>query len=631
MKLSDELRASLCKLDSLQNLTAEPVILERLKQYILSVKEKFYHWDNDIFIVSCIYKENTGEITLHRVVYEKSETLDYAKFSIFDERYVLLYTNDNCSIQSFYISPYTCIMNTAIQEVTLNAVKKNLPNFEYHLKGTIRGGCRYCYLLLNNFFSILSVSKNIKQYLHQNNYVRLDFGKSFLKHTKIVIKLSYKPQDQRKEGLFRITSDSLLLSSYCGFYPNNFSGSVVFQFIVPQYKRTVCNGMFIKTQKIKDGIQSEWKSNTEVTVCIIIEDLECMQNKEVALYSKTRNIEQKLNSYTSILEYFNDFHGKTGIKGALKIVEYPNLALDGMSFPNIILLDEQLNHYDPIERINIVAHEVVHQWWGNNIRFQGNLRDWLKESITEYLKNLYLKEQYGLFYFKYYMREAAALYFMATNKTQSDLPLSQTSPKFELLHDGLIYGKGVYILHMLTIIIGIETFKTIVQSFVDKYMGIKIDFWAFKRECDHYVQTNLDWFFNQWLFNPGYPKFTINSTISNNDQNPMLTLSINQNNTIIYQFPLTVEIDYYDSIKRDVVWVTQKKESIQLQLDKVPQAVTIDPDHDLLYHSKYFLSDVYILEAQNEIYDINTQIELYKRAIECDPGNAKAYFYLNDT
>ena len=71
------------------------------------------------------------------------------------------------------------------------------------------------------------------------------------------------------------------------------------------------------------------------------------------------------------------------------------------------------------------------------------------------------------------------------------------------------YPKGGWVLHMLRGLLGDEAFFAGIRTYYQRHLHSAVlteDFQAVMEEVSH---TDLDWFFTQWLYRPGYPVFQV--------------------------------------------------------------------------------------------------------------------------
>lgn len=159
---------------------------------------------------------------------------------------------------------------------------------------------------------------------------------------------------------------------------------------------------------------------------------------------------------------------------------------------------------------NLIAHELAHQWFGNKVTC-GSWKDiWLNEGFATYLSGLVIENLDGNTSFKTWKQ---SLNNSITSLPDGAVYLSDidTTSVNRIFNGRLSYNKGAMVLHMLRKKIGD----------VDFFQGLK----NYLNDVNHayaYAKTedfipimeaasgeNLTEFFNDWLYNHGYPSYSI--------------------------------------------------------------------------------------------------------------------------
>lgn len=169
------------------------------------------------------------------------------------------------------------------------------------------------------------------------------------------------------------------------------------------------------------------------------------------------------------------------------------------------------NLYVKSDTLNIMAcHEFAHQWFGNSVSPLDYRNVWFNESFATFSESIFLEQLLGK---EAYFRKLLAdkdLYIKQIISYEGALPLYNYSRKPPSSnYPATIYFKGSVVLGMLRYHLGDDLFFDIIRQYLDlnayssKSTADFIDF------CEHYTGTNLQWFFNQWIYNKGYPNFEI--------------------------------------------------------------------------------------------------------------------------
>lgn len=600
----------------------------------------FLDWNNDVYFEEVGSKydrsEEPGEgqhhIKLIRIIYEKSDSLQYCCVKAFQEEYLFSGQDGDLQIEEFRFNEYSGIEIIRHHQLNLFLEKHRCPKFEYILKAKVQEECKYLFLILNDHFDIVKLPKTIKKVRHLHNYLLIDLGETNPGDPGIEISIQYRPRTLNSGGIFYIDDDNeLFLASVCGFFPTNIKAPLHIKIKHETDTTVIVNGKSIKRKnKIPPdpgSIDAEFSAASTQDLCLYISRV-ChtkeVEDRHVRIYAQRNDAANDLPGYNRILRFYEKYHQAVDDRECLKIVETPRLIIDGLSFPGVILLNTRLNRQHEIDKINIAAHEMAHQWWGYHVKFKGSLKNWLKESFPEYLKNLFIKEKYGIDFFKYQMREAAAFY-LALKQCQQDIPIAR-AVESENIHDGLIYGKGVYVIHMLAQLTGQEILREVIRKFIGRGgmgAGKVQDFEIFHKILEAEAGKSFEWFFLQWLFEPGCPCLDINYSFEYN----RLNLNITQRKSL-YKFPLEISLIHTSGEKTDErVWISQQNEKIIINTAGKIERIIIDPGNDLLQMSHYFLSAAQVILGINQDDKQKKESEL-QQAVQFDPANIKALYFL---
>lgn len=155
----------------------------------------------------------------------------------------------------------------------------------------------------------------------------------------------------------------------------------------------------------------------------------------------------------------------------------------------------------------LVAHELGHQWFGDNVTC-GTWQDiWINEgfaSYTEYLALQYLFSQEDA---KEWMQEAHNIIFSAADGSVY-IPEDEASDEFRIFSQRLSYKKGAAIIHMLRHEIdNDEIFFEILRTFQNQFKDSTATGNDFKEVVEEITEADYTFFFDQWYYGEGYPFF----------------------------------------------------------------------------------------------------------------------------
>ena len=142
--------------------------------------------------------------------------------------------------------------------------------------------------------------------------------------------------------------------------------------------------------------------------------------------------------------------------------------------------------------INVNAHELAHQWFGNLVTAESGKHHWLQEGFATYYALLAEKEIYGEDYFYSKLYESAQqLKYASRTDTIPVLNAKASSLTF--------YQKGAWALFVLHEEIGDKAFKKAVATYLKKHAFQNVNTQNFFTEIKKVSQFDLDKFSKVWL------------------------------------------------------------------------------------------------------------------------------------
>jgi len=163
----------------------------------------------------------------------------------------------------------------------------------------------------------------------------------------------------------------------------------------------------------------------------------------------------------------------------------------------------------------IIAHELAHQWWGNNVTCATWSDIWINEGFAtyaEYLALQYLKNQ----------SEADAVIQSIYNYTMTEpdgsiyIPPGEAITASRIFDGRLSYNKGAGILHMIRFELENDSlFFSVLKNFQNAFHNKTASGLDFKNVLENTSGIDFDDFFNQWYFGEGYPIYSVQWTQEN--------------------------------------------------------------------------------------------------------------------
>lgn len=148
--------------------------------------------------------------------------------------------------------------------------------------------------------------------------------------------------------------------------------------------------------------------------------------------------------------------------------------------------------------VNVNAHELAHQWFGDLITAKSSKDHWLQEGFATFYALLAERDIYGDDYFYWELYEMA-------EKIQKE---SKTAKNTVVYSEGATsltyYEKGAWALFVLRNQIGDANFQTAVKNYLEKYAFKNVSTDDFLKEVESVYSFNSDNFKKEWLMNQSF-------------------------------------------------------------------------------------------------------------------------------
>jgi aminopeptidase N len=366
---------------------------------------------------------------------------------------------------------------------------------------------------------------------------------------------------------------------------------VRFEVEAPEKYQVIANGLFVGSEKAEKGRKRTiYETKTVIPTKVMVVGI---AEFEVSKHSYKNRLESSSWVYPE-----NKNEGNKDFTDADSILAYyeKNIAFfpfekiahvqsttmyGGMENASCIFYDE--NAVRGEGRINeLIAHELVHQWFGNSASELDWSHLWLSEGFATYLTNLYIEDTKGVNAFKAQLAKDRKRVIAFENKTP--LPLCDTiSLDVQEMLNTNAYQKGAWILHMLRDKIGKDLFWKTIATYYTTYAYSNATSKNFFAIAEQVSKQNLSEFYVDWVLQAGHPK--ISSTFTSDGKKATITLK--QEQTALFHFPIEINIQYEDNTNENKTFsIIEKQQVITWESTKKIKAIKLDPNFKLLFEEK---------------------------------------------
>lgn len=255
----------------------------------------------------------------------------------------------------------------------------------------------------------------------------------------------------------------------------------------------------------------------------------------------------------------------------------------------------------------LIAHEMAHQWFGDKITC-GSWKDiWLNEGFATYLATLVIENFDGNDAF---VAEKLDMINNITSSPSGNLYLTdvQATSVDRIFSSRLSYDKGGMVLEMLRFKMGDTMFFQALKNYLaDPNLAYK---YAVTTDLQTHLEAvygqSLTEFFNDWIYNQGYPTYTISAQNWGSGQ-AKLVVNQTQSDPSVSFFEMPVPVRVYGAAGQEADLVLNNTANGEEFIMNVPFEITsivFDPDNHLISRNS-------TITLGNQSFELEKAIALY--------------------
>jgi aminopeptidase N len=236
----------------------------------------------------------------------------------------------------------------------------------------------------------------------------------------------------------------------------------------------------------------------------------------------------------------------------------------------------------------LVAHEAVHQWFGDLVTCREWPHGWLNEGFATFFESVWQEHHKGLDEYLYDILGLARGYLSEKYRR----PIVERTYNVPVdIFDRHLYDKAGVVLHMLRRELGDGPFYRAIRHYLAQHRGRNVLTSDFQRAVEEATGRNMDWFFDQWVYSPGHPDFKV--TYAWDEKSKAATLGVRQSQSgagIPEVFRATVDVAFVlddGSRRTERVKISEKDHTFTFGLASKPKMVQFDPGLCLLKTAEF--------------------------------------------
>lgn len=246
-----------------------------------------------------------------------------------------------------------------------------------------------------------------------------------------------------------------------------------------------------------------------------------------------------------------------------------------------------------------IAHELVHQWFGDMITCRTWPDLWLNEGFAQYFEAVYRERMYGAS--AYWSRMSGRL--SSAKTAVGTLYVQDTANVSNLFAGSRVYNKGAAVLHMLRHVLGDSLFFASIYAYANdpklRYATAAtadFQFW-----CEQISGRDLDWFFNQWVFGEKYPKYTYSYSIDSTAGGYLAHVRIKQTtgttNPSFFTMPIDVKFAATGWDTMVTLFNNSADQTFTIPLSRRATSMALDPNEWILRDATFSPAGVDLVSA----------------------------------
>lgn len=236
----------------------------------------------------------------------------------------------------------------------------------------------------------------------------------------------------------------------------------------------------------------------------------------------------------------------------------------------------------------LVAHELVHMWFGDLVTCKDWSHLWLNEGFATYYETLYDGHKHGRDAMRWNLYNNARAVLGQSNDTRPIVWRGFDSPDEQFSY--LAYPKGAWVLHMLRSQLGEDLFRRCVKTYLERHAYDTVVTEDLNAILEELSGRSFDQFFDQWVYHAHHPELEIDHTWD--ETTKLARLKVRQvqalsDQVLLFNFPLPVRFHTPDGVVNRTLAITARTEDFAVALPAAPTQVRIDPEYTLLAKVKF--------------------------------------------
>ena len=382
-------------------------------------------------------------------------------------------------------------------------------------------------------------------------------------------------------------------------YPNDRTTSEMI-LTVPGDWLTVSNGKLLSVQDAPNGQKTwTWRQSQPISTYLIsfvageYKDKKDTWRNIPVTYNVPRGMEDTIEStFAHTREMLDFFSERFGVPypwdqyAQTAVDDFVASGMENVSATTLAARDmvhAELAAERPEAADSLISHEMTHQWFGDLVTCKDWTNTWLNEGFATFGANLWEEHHYGVDASSYrHWRDQNN--WMQSRELYS-IPIVTRDINDSVEYVGNVYDKAGWVIQMLREQMGDEAFFRAIKHYLEANRLQNVVSADLAKAIEESSGTNVDQFFDQWIYGAGAPRFTVRSTYD--DAGMKVSLNVKQTQKVeghvgLFRVPIEVSISTASGEKLFPIEVSKADETFSFPVDGPPLMVIFDKGDKIL-------------------------------------------------
>ncbi len=195
----------------------------------------------------------------------------------------------------------------------------------------------------------------------------------------------------------------------------------------------------------------------------------------------------------------------------------------------------------------IMAHEFAHHWWGDLVTCSTAEDMWINEGMASYCEDLFVENLYGKAQYLADVRSNLTEILHFAHHKEGGYRAISGLPH-ELTYGDHVYLKGKSVAHSLRGYMGDSLFFSSMKSFLNASKFSDVSSVDMRNGLELSSGLDLHPFFDNWVFSPGFPHFSIDSVL-------VSKIALSYDVKVALKQKLTGAPNLYQDVPLEITWL----------------------------------------------------------------------------